>query len=255
MRSLHTLYSSTQYSSTQYSSTLYSSTLYSSTQYSSTQYSSTQYSSTLYSSTLYSSTQYSSTQYSNTLYSSTQYSSTLYSSTQYSSTQYSSMLYSSTQYSTTHYSTISRLMGLSNALSASSPPLLSHSVEFEEALSALVLMTAPLAPHLCSELWAGLCALQNPLMPSLRAGHVLEQPWPTVDPEHLEEPDFVELTVLVDNHGCGRVMVPRAVSKDLDAVKRLVVNSEVGQKHLHQKTIKRAILSPRTALINILTHQ
>lgn len=30
-----------------------------------------------------------------------------------------------------------------------------HSVEFEEALAALVIMTAPMAPHLASELWAG----------------------------------------------------------------------------------------------------
>lgn len=30
-----------------------------------------------------------------------------------------------------------------------------HSVEFEEALAALTLMTAPIAPHLASELWAG----------------------------------------------------------------------------------------------------
>lgn len=30
-----------------------------------------------------------------------------------------------------------------------------HSPEFEEALAALVIMTAPMAPHLASELWAG----------------------------------------------------------------------------------------------------
>lgn len=30
-----------------------------------------------------------------------------------------------------------------------------HSLEFEEALAVLVLMTAPMAPHLSSELWAG----------------------------------------------------------------------------------------------------
>lgn len=32
-----------------------------------------------------------------------------------------------------------------------------HSVEFEEALAVLVMMTAPMAPHLASELWAGWC--------------------------------------------------------------------------------------------------
>lgn len=32
-----------------------------------------------------------------------------------------------------------------------------HSVEFEEALAVLVMMVAPMAPHLASELWTGLC--------------------------------------------------------------------------------------------------
>ena len=80
---------------------------------------------------------------------------------------------------------ISRLMGLTNTLSVSMPSgtlkykchiyhawksnffylcwcvqsaaarVVQHSVEFEEALAAVVLMTAPMAPHLASELWAG----------------------------------------------------------------------------------------------------
>lgn len=33
--------------------------------------------------------------------------------------------------------------------------IVQHSVEFEEALAALITMTAPMAPHLASELWAG----------------------------------------------------------------------------------------------------
>ncbi|XP_063117101.1 leucine--tRNA ligase, mitochondrial isoform X2 [Cavia porcellus] len=50
-------------------------------------------------------------------------------------------------------SAISQLIGLSNALSQTSAPVL-HSAEFEDALCALLVMTAPLAPHLASELWA-----------------------------------------------------------------------------------------------------
>uniref|UniRef100_A0A8C2XGN3 leucine--tRNA ligase n=1 Tax=Cyclopterus lumpus TaxID=8103 RepID=A0A8C2XGN3_CYCLU len=135
---------------------------------------------------------------------------------------------------------ISRLMGLTNTLS-----VVQHSVEFEEALAALVLMTAPMAPHLASELWAGCQLLQ-------REGDVLQQFWPTVDAEYLEAPDFVELSVLINNKACGTVTVPLQVSKDSERVQQFIVESPFGQKLLGDRNIKRAILSPRTALINLL---
>ncbi|XP_072317050.1 leucine--tRNA ligase, mitochondrial [Eucyclogobius newberryi] len=148
---------------------------------------------------------------------------------------------------------ISRLMGLTNTLSGATVRVLQHSVEFEEALAALILMAAPMAPHLASELWAGLLQINNPLSPLLtQEGDVLQQPWPTIDPEYLETPDFVELTVLVNNKGCGKVSVPVQVSKDLDKVQKLVLDSELGQTHLSERKVKRAILSPRMALINFL---
>uniref|UniRef100_A0A3Q4I5L2 leucine--tRNA ligase n=1 Tax=Neolamprologus brichardi TaxID=32507 RepID=A0A3Q4I5L2_NEOBR len=143
---------------------------------------------------------------------------------------------------------ISRLMGLTNTLSSATVRLLQHSVEFEEALAALVMMTAPMAPHLASELWAGCPILQH-------EGDVLQQSWPTVDPEYLEVPDFVELSVLINNKSCGMVTVPVQVSKDTSRVQQLVLESPVGQKFLSERSIKRAILSPRTALINFLVDE
>ncbi|XP_010792608.1 leucine--tRNA ligase, mitochondrial [Notothenia coriiceps] len=148
---------------------------------------------------------------------------------------------------------ISRLMGLTNTLSSATVRVVQHSVEFEEALAALVMMTAPMAPHLASELWAGLCQVENPLSPILqRGGDVLQQVWPTVDPEYLEVPDFVELSVLINNKACGTVTVPLQVSKDSKRVQQLILESPLVQKHLGGRSIKRAILSPRTALVNLL---
>lgn len=151
---------------------------------------------------------------------------------------------------------LSRLMGLTNTLNTATVRVLQHSVEFEEALAALVIMTAPMAPHLASELWAGLCSVKNPLSPLLlRGGNVLQQPWPIVDPEYLEAPDFVELSVLINNKPCGTVTVPLQVSKDSSRVQQLVMESPIGQKLLSERSIKRAILSPRTALINFLVDE
>uniref|UniRef100_A0A3B5MPZ9 leucine--tRNA ligase n=1 Tax=Xiphophorus couchianus TaxID=32473 RepID=A0A3B5MPZ9_9TELE len=139
---------------------------------------------------------------------------------------------------------LSRLMGLTNTLSV----ILQHSVEFEEALAALVIMTAPMAPHLASELWAG-----DPML--LQGGDVLQQPWPNVDPEYLEAPEFVELSVLINNKPCGTVTIPLQVSKDPSRVQQLVMESPIGQKCLSERDIKKAILSPRTPLINFLVNE
>ncbi|KAM8869548.1 leucine--tRNA ligase, mitochondrial [Spinachia spinachia] len=148
---------------------------------------------------------------------------------------------------------ISRLMGLTNTLTSATVKVVQHSEEFEEALAALVLMIAPMTPHLASELWAGLCQVKNPLGGLLQQeGNVLQQSWPTVDPEYLQVPDFVQLSVLINNKACGTVTVPQQVSKDCERVQQLIMESPLGQKHLGNRSIKRAILSPRTALINFL---
>nr|XP_057940530.1 probable leucine--tRNA ligase, mitochondrial [Doryrhamphus excisus]XP_057940531.1 probable leucine--tRNA ligase, mitochondrial [Doryrhamphus excisus] len=148
---------------------------------------------------------------------------------------------------------ISRLMGLTNTLSCASVSVMQHSAEFEDALATLVLMTAPMAPHLASELWAGLCKVNNPISSTLqRGGDVLSQSWPAADPEYLESPDFVEISVLINNKACGRVTVPLQVSKDSEKVEKLVMESPLGQKVLREASVKRVILSPRTTLINFL---
>lgn len=56
----------------------------------------------------------------------------------------------------------------------------------------------------------------------------------------------------INNKACGTVTIPLQASKDLELVRQLVLESPLGQKRLAGCFIKRAILSPRTALINFL---
>ncbi|XP_063054216.1 probable leucine--tRNA ligase, mitochondrial [Engraulis encrasicolus] len=148
---------------------------------------------------------------------------------------------------------ISRLMGLSNTLTQASGGVVLHSVEFEEALAALCVMVAPMAPHLASELWAGLCGVKHAQCSLLCAGgDVLEQPWPTVDPEYLNTPDTLEMAIRINNKVCGSVSVPLQVSQDAERVRELIMASPLGQSLLGDRVIKKAILSPRTALMNFL---
>ncbi|XP_041963172.1 probable leucine--tRNA ligase, mitochondrial isoform X1 [Alosa sapidissima] len=151
---------------------------------------------------------------------------------------------------------ISRLMGLSNTLAQASAGVILHSVEFEEALAALCVMTAPMAPHLASELWTGLCGVRNPQCKLLcEGGNVLQQAWPTIDPQYLETPDTLEVAVRINNKVCGSVSVPRQVAQDAQQVRELVLASPLGVRLLGDRIIKKAILSPRTALINFLVEE
>ncbi|XP_044109677.1 probable leucine--tRNA ligase, mitochondrial isoform X1 [Neovison vison] len=150
-------------------------------------------------------------------------------------------------------SVISQLMGLTSALLQASPRVVLHSREFEDALCALVVMAAPMAPHIASELWAGLAQVPGKLCAHYAwdAG-VLLQAWPAVDPQFLQQPDVVEMAVLINNKHHGKIPVPQGVARDQDKVHELVLQSELGVRLLQGRSIKKAFLSPRTALINFL---
>ncbi|NXN95169.1 SYLM protein, partial [Rhinopomastus cyanomelas] len=151
---------------------------------------------------------------------------------------------------------ISRLMSITNILHQASRPVILHSTEFEDALASLCIMVAPMAPHMASEMWKGLAHVQNKLCTAHRWDvDVLHQSWPKVDPEYLQSPDIVEMSVLINNKVCGKVPVPQQAACSCEEVRELVLQSELGAKHLQGRTIKKAFLSPRTALINFLVQE
>ncbi|CAI5788273.1 probable leucine--tRNA ligase, mitochondrial isoform X1 [Podarcis lilfordi] len=154
------------------------------------------------------------------------------------------------------HTAIARLMGLSNTLSQASQPVVLHSAEFEDALATLFVMLAPMAPHISSEIWKGLSHAQNKLCTHhLWHMDVLQQSWPTVDPKSEQLPEIVQVSVLINNKPCGKVGVPQQVSRDAEVVRELVVQSKLGTEYLQGRTIKKFILSPRTALVNFLIQE
>ncbi|XP_041263823.1 probable leucine--tRNA ligase, mitochondrial isoform X1 [Onychostruthus taczanowskii] len=151
---------------------------------------------------------------------------------------------------------ISRLMSLTNVLHHAPRPLVLHSTEFEDALASLCIMVAPMAPHIASEMWKGLAHMQNKLCTHHHWDvDVLLQSWPKVDPDYLQPSDVVEMSVLINNKACGKVFVPQQAARNFEEVHELVLQSELGVKHLQGRAIKKAFLSPRTALINFLVQE
>jgi hypothetical protein len=59
----------------------------------------------------------------------------------------------------------------------------------------------------------------------------------------------------INNKACGKVPVPQQVARDQDKVHELVLQSELGVRLLQGRSIKKAFLSPRTALINFLIQE
>ena len=131
---------------------------------------------------------------------------------------------------------ISELMKLSNALSGNLDDLREPVVC--EAISVLVRLLAPFAPHLAEEFWHRLGG----------NGSVHQQPWPSHDPEALVL-DTIELVIQVKGKLRGSIQVP--ANADKNTLEQLALASEVAEKWLAGKAPRRVIVVPGK-LVNLV---
>lgn len=66
---------------------------------------------------------------------------------------------------------------------------------------------------------------------------------------------FCPLSPQINNKACGKIPVPQHVAQDQERVHEFVLQSELGIKLLQGRSIRKAFLSPRTALINFLVQE
>ena len=112
-----------------------------------------------------------------------------------------------------------------------------HGPTLDAALNGLLLVMAPAAPHVCSELWE----LRN-------GGHIHEEPWPEADPAKLLD-DTVTMVVQVN----GRVRDRIEVSADIDeaAAEAAALASERVAAHLDGAPPKKVVVRP-PGLVNVV---
>jgi leucyl-tRNA synthetase len=138
---------------------------------------------------------------------------------------------------------ISAIMELVNAAYAyrrETGPGGEHRRTLREALTALVLLLAPFAPHLAEEAWEALGG----------KGSVHLQPWPGYDPSALQVEE-VEVAVQVNGKVRGRVVVPADCSEaELLAAAR--ANRRIGEL-LEGKELRRAVTVPGR-LVNLIVN-
>ena len=131
---------------------------------------------------------------------------------------------------------IASLMKLTNELSDYTG---NHTAVLAEGIRVLLILLAPFAPHITEELWHQL-------------GHedsIHRQPWPQVDEQALVVAE-IPLVVQIMGKTRGTISVPSQA--DQATLEHLVKTSEVGQRYLQGKTIKKVIYVPGKLLNFVL---
>ena len=131
---------------------------------------------------------------------------------------------------------IAELMKLSNAM-ASHLERCSEAVA-TEALNALLVLLAPFAPHLASDLWQ---QLDGP-------GEVHQQAWPQVDRSALVR-DTVQLVIQIKGKVRGSLDVP--ADADRQTLEQLALGSDIAAKWLEGRAPSRVIVVPGK-LVNLV---
>jgi leucyl-tRNA synthetase len=108
----------------------------------------------------------------------------------------------------------------------------------QEALEAIVLMLAPMVPHICHQLWHDL-------------GHeqaVVSASWPLVDSSALEQ-DTIELVIQVNGKLRSKMSV--SATATTDEVQTMALNDEQALRFIDGKPIRKVIVVPKK-LVNIV---
>ena len=126
---------------------------------------------------------------------------------------------------------IARIYELANALGAALAGGKADAAAVKEAAEFLVLMSAPMMPHLAEECWQ---AMQKP-------GFVVDTAWPKADPALLADD---QVTIAVQVNGKRRDEI--TVAKDLDAkaVEAMVLKLDSVARALEGRPVKKVIVVP-----------
>ncbi|HLF40937.1 MAG TPA: leucine--tRNA ligase [Acidimicrobiia bacterium] len=107
----------------------------------------------------------------------------------------------------------------------------------DEAVDTLLLVLAPMAPHITAELWE-----------RRRGGHIHEEPWPTFDPDAADA-DTVTMIVQVNGKVRDRIDVDASITEE--QMKERALASVKVAEHLGGREIRKVIAVP-PKLINLV---
>ena len=129
---------------------------------------------------------------------------------------------------------VARIYELTSAIEKAAP-----SADRNAAIRTVLLLAAPMMPHLAEEGWAALG----------EQGLVANAPWPQVDPALLVED---EVTIAVQHKGKLRDTLTVAKGASKEALEALALASEKVQRSLDGAEVRKVIVVP-DRLVNIVT--
>jgi len=133
---------------------------------------------------------------------------------------------------------IAAMMELLNGIQKFQPASKEDEAILGEALKSLVLMIAPVTPHISHTLWQAL-------------GHrksIVDETWPTVDPSALVQES---LTIVIQVNGKVRANITVPTEHDQAMLESLALENEKIQRYLEGRTVKKVIVVPKK-LVNIV---
>ena len=133
---------------------------------------------------------------------------------------------------------VAKLMGLRSTLKGARAAGLHGTAAWNEALDSLLLMLAPIAPHISEDLWQR----RHP------GASVHVQRWPSWDADAAKE-DVITLVVQVNGKVRGKIEVPAGV--DEAAARELALADPNVQRHIAGKTVRKVIVAGGK-LVNIV---
>lgn len=133
---------------------------------------------------------------------------------------------------------VSGLMELTNEIITAHEAGIGGSTEFKEAVAGLLLLMAPITPHIAEELWE-------------RRGNsysIHQQKWPEFSAELAKE-DEISLVVQVNGKVRDKITVPADI--DEESARELALQSEIVQRFMAGKPPRKIIVVPGR-LVNIV---
>ncbi|WP_461516777.1 leucine--tRNA ligase [Porticoccus sp.] len=109
-----------------------------------------------------------------------------------------------------------------------------------EALNAVVMLLAPIVPHICHQLWSALGKTEN----------LLDASWPNADKTALTK-NTIQMVVQVN--GKLRAQIDVAVGADRDTIEQAAVSHENVMRFTEGQTIRKVIVVPNK-LVNIVAN-
>ena len=116
----------------------------------------------------------------------------------------------------------------------------SDAAQFSSALSTLLAVLSPMAPHICEELWSRL----GPAVP------LAQTAWPRYDATALERE---RITLVVQVNGKVRAKLEIDADMEEEAIRELALTEENVARHLQGKQVQRAIVI-RRKLVNVVAN-